>query len=235
MQGTLCVFMCPQIRRMFAAVGHQVVGLHRHTIGGLKLDGCDLAEGSWRLATADEITAVLSGPDLQEVLLQQQEGHVATEDVTAVVQPGYQAGRGRPEKVDDPLLGQGKSPIKSSSSSSKHMQPPLQEPAWYAEPVSAFSNSSSSSSRTPGTAAATGANDAAVGQDGSDGVLEDGEELEFEEEEEQARYSRTFRNSSRWARRRAVMARNVAKIKLQQQQLQQQQPLPQHQQGLQGP
>jgi 16S rRNA pseudouridine516 synthase len=35
-----------QIRRMFAAVGNHVNGLHRHTVGGLGLD--DLAAGQWR-------------------------------------------------------------------------------------------------------------------------------------------------------------------------------------------
>lgn len=36
-----------QIRRMFAAVGNHVESLHRHSIGGLGLDG--LAEGRWRV------------------------------------------------------------------------------------------------------------------------------------------------------------------------------------------
>eukprot|EP00775_Hariotina_reticulata_P003328 gene3328-3605_t len=150
----ICEGRYHQIRRMFAAVGHQVVGLHRHTIGGLQLDGSQVPEGSWRLATADDVSAVLSGPDLQEMLLQQQEGDPAAEEMAAVAQPACQDQRGHLRKGD------------------------------------------------------------------ADGEFEDEEDLDFEEEQEQARYSRTFRNSSRWARRRAVMARSVAKLKSQQQQQQ---------------
>ena len=36
-----------QVRRMFAAVGNHVEGLHRERVGGLELD--DLAEGQWRM------------------------------------------------------------------------------------------------------------------------------------------------------------------------------------------
>jgi 16S rRNA pseudouridine516 synthase len=43
-----------QIRRMFAAVGNHVETLHRHTLGGLGLDG--LAAGDWRaLDAADRL------------------------------------------------------------------------------------------------------------------------------------------------------------------------------------
>lgn len=48
-----------QVRRMFAAVGHHVVALHRSRVGGLALD--DLPEGEWRLlgdADRDRIFAV---------------------------------------------------------------------------------------------------------------------------------------------------------------------------------
>src|SRR5690606_38496753 len=48
-----------QVRRMFAAVGHHVVALHRSQVGGLTLDG--LPEGQWRLldgADRDRIFAV---------------------------------------------------------------------------------------------------------------------------------------------------------------------------------
>ncbi|MBJ6979981.1 16S rRNA pseudouridine(516) synthase [Luteimonas sp. MC1895] len=48
-----------QVRRMFAAVGHHVVALHRSRVGGLSLD--DLPEGEWRLlddADRDRIFAV---------------------------------------------------------------------------------------------------------------------------------------------------------------------------------
>jgi len=42
-----------QVKRMFAAVGNRVVGLHREQIGGVKLG--ELAPGEWRSLTAEEI------------------------------------------------------------------------------------------------------------------------------------------------------------------------------------
>jgi 16S rRNA pseudouridine516 synthase len=42
-----------QVKRMFAAVGNRVVGLHREKIGGVELG--DLAPGEWRSLTAEEI------------------------------------------------------------------------------------------------------------------------------------------------------------------------------------
>jgi 16S rRNA pseudouridine516 synthase len=42
-----------QVKRMFAAVGNRVVGLHREQIGAIKLDG--LAPGEWRALTKEEI------------------------------------------------------------------------------------------------------------------------------------------------------------------------------------
>lgn len=42
-----------QVKRMFAAIGNRVVGLHREQIGELKLG--DLAPGDWRSLTAEEI------------------------------------------------------------------------------------------------------------------------------------------------------------------------------------
>jgi 16S rRNA pseudouridine516 synthase len=48
-----------QVRRMFAAVGNYVDGLHRSRIGGLGLG--DLEEGKWRTLRADEL-AVLFNP-----------------------------------------------------------------------------------------------------------------------------------------------------------------------------
>lgn len=50
---TLLYDLPPQIRRMFSAVGHEVVTLHRHTIGGLTLEG--LGEGEWRPVSAADI------------------------------------------------------------------------------------------------------------------------------------------------------------------------------------
>ncbi|RYD24388.1 MAG: pseudouridine synthase [Verrucomicrobiaceae bacterium] len=44
-----------QVKRMFHAVGNQVVGLHRESIGRLVLDG-ELAEGQSRKLTAEEVS-----------------------------------------------------------------------------------------------------------------------------------------------------------------------------------
>ena len=43
-----------QVRRMFAATGNAVVALHREAIGGLSLEALGLAEGEWRMLTAEE-------------------------------------------------------------------------------------------------------------------------------------------------------------------------------------
>lgn len=42
-----------QVKRMFAAVGNKVVGLHREQIGGIELG--DLAPGEWRELTSEEV------------------------------------------------------------------------------------------------------------------------------------------------------------------------------------
>ena len=47
-----------QARRMFAAVGNHVLGLHREGIGALQLD--DLAAGAWRPLAADEIARIFA-------------------------------------------------------------------------------------------------------------------------------------------------------------------------------
>jgi len=46
-----------QVKRMFAAVGNRVVGLHRERIGGIVLDA-DLEPGEYRPLTAEEIASV---------------------------------------------------------------------------------------------------------------------------------------------------------------------------------
>lgn len=46
-----------QVKRMFAAVGNLVVGLHRERIGQIELDP-DLALGEWRYLTAEEIASI---------------------------------------------------------------------------------------------------------------------------------------------------------------------------------
>lgn len=47
------------VRRMFAAVGNHVEGLHRERVGGLALPD-DLAPGDWRLLDAAEIDAIFT-------------------------------------------------------------------------------------------------------------------------------------------------------------------------------
>ena len=46
-----------QVKRMFAATGHEVISLHRCAFGPLEL-GPDLPEGSWRELTAEELQAL---------------------------------------------------------------------------------------------------------------------------------------------------------------------------------
>ncbi len=45
------------VRRMFAAVGNHVEGLHRERVGGLALPD-DLAPGAWRLLTSNEAASI---------------------------------------------------------------------------------------------------------------------------------------------------------------------------------
>lgn len=46
-----------QVKRMFAAIGNKVVGLHREQVGGIALDPA-LEAGQWRYLTQDEIALV---------------------------------------------------------------------------------------------------------------------------------------------------------------------------------
>ncbi|GHE77183.1 16S rRNA pseudouridine(516) synthase RsuA [Thalassotalea profundi] len=48
-----------QVKRMFAAVGNKVVGLHREQIGNVKLDK-EILLGQWRYLTDDEVSCFLS-------------------------------------------------------------------------------------------------------------------------------------------------------------------------------
>jgi 16S rRNA pseudouridine516 synthase len=48
-----------QVRRMFAAVGNHVESLHRAQMGDLTLG--ELKSGKWRLLTAAEAAALISG------------------------------------------------------------------------------------------------------------------------------------------------------------------------------
>ncbi len=47
-----------QVKRMFAAIGNRVIGLHREQIGEIKLD--DLAPGEWRPLTDKEVNLFTS-------------------------------------------------------------------------------------------------------------------------------------------------------------------------------
>ncbi len=49
-----------QVRRMFAAVGNHVAGLHRSAVGGLVLD--DLEEGRWRFLDAGDMRRLFGEP-----------------------------------------------------------------------------------------------------------------------------------------------------------------------------
>ncbi|MBT1444608.1 16S rRNA pseudouridine(516) synthase RsuA [Shewanella sp. JM162201] len=46
-----------QVKRMFAAVGNKVVGLHREAVGAIELDP-ELAHGEWRYLTDAEVASV---------------------------------------------------------------------------------------------------------------------------------------------------------------------------------
>jgi 16S rRNA pseudouridine516 synthase len=48
-----------QVKRMFAAMGHRVVGLHREKIGKVSLD---VEVGQWRYLTLDEINSFINKP-----------------------------------------------------------------------------------------------------------------------------------------------------------------------------
>lgn len=47
-----------QVKRMFAAMGNRVVGLHREQIGEIALDP-SLEEGEWRPLTSQEVASVV--------------------------------------------------------------------------------------------------------------------------------------------------------------------------------
>ena len=67
-QVTLTQGMYHQVRRMFAALGHTVVALHRSGVGPLNLAGLGLQPGDWRPLAMPELTALAlatSKPDKQ--------------------------------------------------------------------------------------------------------------------------------------------------------------------------
>jgi len=53
-----------QVKRMFAAAGHEVLKLHRRSFGPLELDA-DLPEGAWRELTEDELRALRQAAGLE--------------------------------------------------------------------------------------------------------------------------------------------------------------------------
>ena len=54
-----------QVKRMFAAAGHEVTQLHRRTFGPLELDP-ELREGGWRELTAAELALLRSAAGMEE-------------------------------------------------------------------------------------------------------------------------------------------------------------------------
>ena len=55
-----------QVKRMFAAAGHEVIELHRRSFGPLELDPA-LCEGGWRELTAEELAALRSAAGMETV------------------------------------------------------------------------------------------------------------------------------------------------------------------------
>ena len=55
-----------QIRRMFSAIGHEVVKLHRASSGGLQLS--NLPSGEWKYLEEAEIDSIFNGPTAEEVM-----------------------------------------------------------------------------------------------------------------------------------------------------------------------
>ena len=55
-----------QVKRMFSAIGHEVLELHRRSFGPLELDP-SLAEGQWRELTADEEKALREAAGMKNV------------------------------------------------------------------------------------------------------------------------------------------------------------------------
>ena len=54
-----------QVKRMFSAVGHEVLELHRCAFGPLELDPA-LAEGQWRELTAEEEKALREAAGMRD-------------------------------------------------------------------------------------------------------------------------------------------------------------------------
>ncbi len=61
-----------QIRRMFSSIGHEVLRLHRVSVGGLSLAG--LPEGEWRYLSQADIDDIFSGVTTEEIMTQLTDG-----------------------------------------------------------------------------------------------------------------------------------------------------------------
>ncbi|GAX75450.1 hypothetical protein CEUSTIGMA_g2894.t1 [Chlamydomonas eustigma] len=66
MRISICEGRYHQVRRMFTAIGHEVVSLIRLSVGGLDMG--DLPDGEWRYLSAAELDTVFSGPSSEQVL-----------------------------------------------------------------------------------------------------------------------------------------------------------------------
>jgi hypothetical protein len=190
---SICEGRYHQIRRMFSAVGRTVVELHRHTIGGLSLlQEPDLPLGSWRLATAADIAAVLSGPESLEAVQQQRH-------------------------QQDGTLGQQQQPQPAAVASPPGQQGQL-------EHLAAGSSSDSSTVQLPENRAdAQGALGSSSGSSSPAGSSDlDADDIYDEEDVdhlgEAAAAARRFKASSKRTRRKAVLARQVQAMRMQQQQ-----------------
>jgi hypothetical protein len=191
---SICEGRYHQIRRMFAAVGRTVVALHRHTIGGLSLPSeQDLPLGQWRLVTQADIDAVMAGPESFAAAQQQQ-------------QPPGASGQQQQQQQQVANAGQ------------------LEQQAGPSRP-----NPSSSSNRrrsAAGDSSDTGvlqSGDASVSDwEGEDDDIASDVDEDVDHPGEVAAAVKRFKNSSKRARRRAVLASDVRAIRTQQQHQQQQ-------------
>lgn len=66
---SICEGRYHQVRRMFTAIGSEVIALRRVSVGGLSLDG--LAESEWKYLSAADVEKLFNGPTTDEVMVQQ--------------------------------------------------------------------------------------------------------------------------------------------------------------------
>jgi hypothetical protein len=172
----ICEGRYHQVKRMFAALGHTVVALHRGAIGGLSLAQLQppLGQGAWRLASAADVAAVLAGPPLAP--------------------RAAGAGAGGSESESEGL---------TAAAAAAGVAQPRGQPQAGARPVAAAA----------GAAAAgddTGGDEEGVDDDDDDDDDDDNEALQ-----EAAATSKRYRDSSKWARRRAALSGRVTAMQAQ--------------------